>query len=205
MEQNQNQQPPVFNPGQAAPQPNPQYQPQGQARPMMEFGQAVKTCFKKFFDLKGRARRSEYWWFFLFCMVVSWVFNIFGGFVPWLSYIGLLISMILLIPSCTVQTRRLHDTGRSGWWVVVQILLMLGVYGSLCAMLLPYADKMMYLTGNMEIINVLMDAMEESPVAVAVMGISSLLLLIITIIIIVFSVIDSHYNENKYGPSPKYQ
>ena len=172
---------------------------------MMEFGQAVKTCFKKFFDLKGRARRSEYWWFFLFCMVVSWVFNIFGGFVPWLSYIGLLISMILLIPSCTVQTRRLHDTGRSGWWVVVQILLMLGVYGSLCAMLLPYADKMMYLTGNMEIINVLMDAMEESPVAVAVMGISSLLLLIITIIIIVFSVIDSHYNENKYGPSPKYQ
>ncbi|MBR5169186.1 MAG: DUF805 domain-containing protein [Muribaculaceae bacterium] len=205
MEQNQNPQPPVFNPGQPVQQPNPQYQPMVKPRPLLGFVEAVKICFSKFFDFKGRARRSEYWWFFLFCMLVSWVFNLLGSIWPALSIICLLVSIVLLIPSCSVQTRRLHDTGRSGWWVVVQILLMLTAYGSLCAMLIPHADKVMVLTDNMEMMNLMMDAFEQSPTAVAVMGISLVLLTIVTIILIVFSVKDSHWNENKYGPSPKYQ
>lgn len=205
MEQNQNPQPPVFNPGQPVHQPDPQFQPQVKPRPMLGFVEAVKICFSKFVDFKGRARRSEYWWFTLFCMLISWVLNLLSGIWPIFGTICLLVFFLLLIPSCSVQTRRLHDTGRSGWWVVVQVLLMFTVYGSLCAMLLPYADKVMFLTDNMEMMNLMMDAFEQSPTAVAIMGISAFLLTIITIIIIVFSVKDSHWNENKYGPSPKYQ
>ena len=205
MEQNQNQQPPMFNQPTGQIQPNPQYQPQVQGRPMMEPMESIKTCFKKFFDFTGRARRSEYWWFFLFCIIVSSVFSFVGGILPVLSYVGFCISALLLIPSCSVQTRRLHDTGRSGWWVVVQMALLLTFYGSMGYMFMPYAEQMMNITDNMEMANVFMDIMEQNTAAVAVFFISALLLVIVTIILIVFSVLDSHWTENKYGPSPKYQ
>ena len=88
MEQNQQSQPPVFNPQGQAQQPAPQYQPRVTASPMMDPVTAVKTCFKKYFDFKGRARRSEFWWlplpilqnttfiavnqlFIIFCLVIQ--------------------------------------------------------------------------------------------------------------------------------------
>lgn len=77
MEQNQQSQPPVFNPQGQAQQPAPQYQPRVTASPMMDPVTAVKTCFKKYFDFKGRARRSEYWWFMLATYIVNCVVN--GG------------------------------------------------------------------------------------------------------------------------------
>jgi uncharacterized membrane protein YhaH (DUF805 family) len=116
MEQNQNQQPqpPVFNPQQQQVPPQmPQYQPRVTARPMMGFIEAVKTCLKKYCDFKGRARRSEYWWFVLANFCASIVLSFLGNLInfPWLTTI---LSLALLIPSLGLTARRLHDIGKSG-------------------------------------------------------------------------------------------
>ena len=90
-------------------------------QPPLGFNEAVGTCFRKYFDFTGRARGSEYWYFFLFCVVIFIVatildINLFGipmedyGPVYSISFLG------LLIPSISAATRRLHDTGKSGWW-----------------------------------------------------------------------------------------
>jgi uncharacterized membrane protein YhaH (DUF805 family) len=90
-------------------------------QPPLSFNEAVGTCFRKYFDFTGRARGSEYWYFFLFCVVIFIVatildINLFGipmedyGPVYSISFLG------LLIPSISAATRRLHDTGKSGWW-----------------------------------------------------------------------------------------
>ena len=90
-------------------------------QPPLSFNEAVGTCFRKYFDFTGRARGSEYWYFFLFCAVIFIVatildINLFGipmedyGPVYSISFLG------LLIPSISAATRRLHDTGKSGWW-----------------------------------------------------------------------------------------
>ena len=90
-------------------------------QPPLSFNEAVGTCFRKYFDFTGRARGSEYWYFFLFCVVIFIVatildINLFGipmedyGPVYSISFLG------LFIPSISAATRRLHDTGKSGWW-----------------------------------------------------------------------------------------
>ena len=90
-------------------------------QPPLSFNEAVGTCFRKYFDFTGRARGSEYWYFFLFCTVIFIVatildINLFG--IPMEDYgpVYLISFFGLLIPSISAATRRLHDTGKSGWW-----------------------------------------------------------------------------------------
>jgi uncharacterized membrane protein YhaH (DUF805 family) len=70
----------------------------------MTFGQAIKTCFNKFVTVEGRASRSEYWWFALSNLITCGWFGI-GS-----------------IPSFFASIRRLHDVGKSGWWVLCPIV-----------------------------------------------------------------------------------
>lgn len=204
MEENQNPQPPVFNQPQG-PLPAQQYQPRVMARPMMEPVEAVKTCLRKYFDFNGRARRSEYWWFFLFTFIVSWVFSFLGNMTPVFTYIGLLVSLLLWIPSLSAMTRRLHDRNHSGWWVVAMFVCMLVVYGAFAVMLAPHMSALMAEGDNMATMLIFADAVQESPMAMSVATIAGVISFILFIITLVFTVKDSHWNENKYGPSPKYQ
>lgn len=205
MEQNQQPQPPVFNPQQPPQQPAPQYQPHVSAKPMMEPVEAVKTCFKKFFDFTGRARRSEFWWFFLFIIIVSSVFQYLGGFHPVITYIGLFCSLVLTIPQLSALTRRLHDTGHSGWWVLIYALAILVVYGALIAIFYPLADQLMAEGDNMMLAGLVADAFMDSPTAAGILMCGIIVAIILWLITFIFSVMDSKWGENKYGPSPKYQ
>ena len=205
MEQNQNPQPPVFN-QQQGPQPAQQYQPRVMARPMMEPVEAVMTCLQKFFDFRGRARRREYWWFFLFTFIVSWVFSFLGNMMtPVFTYIGLFIGLLLWIPSLAALTRRLHDRNHSGWWVVAMFICTLVAYGSFAVMLAPHMSALMGEGDNMAMMLIIADAVQEMPQAMAVAAVAGVCYFILFVITLVFAVQDSHWNENKYGTSPKYQ
>lgn len=84
------------------------------------FVDAVKRAFSNYCCFTGRASRSEYWWFALFQILVSWILTlpltvILGSdsIVP--SIVGYIWNLVVLLPALGLQFRRLHDTGRSGW------------------------------------------------------------------------------------------
>ncbi|MBO4804307.1 MAG: DUF805 domain-containing protein [Muribaculaceae bacterium] len=203
MEQNQPQ-PPVFNPQQGQ-QPAPQYQPRVSASPMLDPVTAVKNCLNKFFNFKGRARRSEYWWFVLFTIIVSSVFSSLSLFLPMLSVVGMVIGLILLIPMLAALTRRLHDRGHSGWWVFLYGLSLVLAYGAVMYILYPYLGQLQGEGSYGELAKIMADAVQDNQGAATVYLFSCLAALLFFIITLVFSVMDSKWGENKYGPSPKYQ
>lgn len=88
----------------------------------MSFKEAVFTCFfKKGTTFRGRASRSEFWWVYLFCIIIFFPalvldFLFFGG--P--AACTLILLLITIIPWVALCTRRLHDVGFCGWWQLLQ-------------------------------------------------------------------------------------
>ncbi len=214
MEQNQNPQPPMFNQPSGQPQPNQQYQPMVRPVPMMEPVEAVKTCLRKFFDFTGRARRSEYWWFILFYLIVALVWIFLSSFFMAVGFefssvnegpvktmvksstLMLVPILIFIIPSYAAQTRRLHDSGHSGWWIVASFAVSLVyVISYYFALMKPILDSESAGRGFNE---------NLSPTWMVVVGILSIISIVLSIVILVFTIQDSEPGENKYGPSPKY-
>lgn len=205
MEQQNQPQPPVFNQPQQPQGPDPQYQPRVTASPMMDPVTAVKTCFMKYFDFKGRARRSEFWWFILFVVIVSSVLTFLAGFVPAISYLSAIFSLAVIIPQLSALTRRLHDTNHSGWWVLIFGLFFLGYYGALAYLLGPNIESLAGMTDSWEMAETMVNSVQSSPVAATIMICCALGTVFFFIITFVFAVINSKWSENKYGPSPKYK
>ena len=87
---------------------------------------------KKYTVLDGRARRKEYWMFFLINLVIAVVLAIIDGLIGTFSTqagVGLLeglYSLAVLIPGIAVTVRRLHDTGRTGWWILISLIPFIG-------------------------------------------------------------------------------
>ena len=92
------------------------YMPNGyQQQPQsMGFGEAIKVCFSKFADFDGRASQAEFWWFVLFTCIVSFLTYGFG-------------CIVTFLPSLAVGSRRLHDTGRSGWFQLLSLIPLVGL------------------------------------------------------------------------------
>ena len=86
----------------------------------MNFGEAISTCFKKYVVFDGRASRSEYWWFALF----TWLVNIALRFV--IPALAGLFALAVLLPSLAVGARRLHDTNRSAWFLLLWLIPIVG-------------------------------------------------------------------------------
>jgi uncharacterized membrane protein YhaH (DUF805 family) len=88
---------------------------------MEDFQKAVKTCFTKFADFKGRAGRPEFWWFFLFQIGVYLVAGLIHDMVYGLAVLA------LLLPALAVGARRLHDIGKSAWWLLIALIPLVGL------------------------------------------------------------------------------
>ena len=92
----------------------------------MNFGQAVQSAFRQYAGFSGRARRSEYWFFFLFNLLLSIVVGIIDVAIG-SAVLGYLLTLALLLPGLAVGCRRLHDTGRPGAWLFIALIPLIGV------------------------------------------------------------------------------
>jgi len=80
----------------------------------MGFLKSVESGFRKYVVWKGRASRSEFWWFYLFCIIGTILTNLIGLGLG--LNITIVFSLATFLPQISVLIRRLHDTGHSGWW-----------------------------------------------------------------------------------------
>lgn len=107
----------------------------------MNFQDAVKNCFAKYTEFNGRAPRSEYWFWTLFATIVTVVAMILDGVLgtnftmddgyggetsSGYGYFYLAAVLGLLLPGLAVTVRRLHDTGRSGWFFLLALIPLVG-------------------------------------------------------------------------------
>ena len=100
------------------------------------------AALRKYFFFQGRARRKEYWYFFLFSAVFVWLAMFLDFMLGTFSMeleIGLLsgcFSIAMVAPYIAVSVRRLHDTNRSGWWFLLQFIPIVGTIWFLILMVL---------------------------------------------------------------------
>ena len=91
----------------------------------VSFSDAISLAFKNYVNFKGRSTRAEYWWFFLFTFTLSIVTQIIDSFSS-LGVTNSISSLIVLLPSLAVGVRRLHDIGKSGWWLLLWFAVIVG-------------------------------------------------------------------------------
>ncbi len=90
------------------------------------------TALKNYAVFSGRSRRSEYWYFALFYLIfyaVAAIVDVMAGTFDRASGIGLftgILTLAFLVPSLSVSVRRLHDTGRTGWWLLIALVPLVG-------------------------------------------------------------------------------
>jgi uncharacterized membrane protein YhaH (DUF805 family) len=166
----------------------------------MGFGQAIKTCFRKYFVISGRAPRSEYWWFSLFIFLVGGPLVLIAfiagvgalttaitgtgseaesaaGLAAGAAIVGLLafiFFLAIIAPSITVLVRRFHDVGLSGWWV-----------------------------GGYAIANVLVSSVGlNRDSATTLLAIFGIILNLAALGSFIVTLLPSQSGTNKYGPNP---
>ena len=150
---------------------------------------------KKYAQFSGRAPRAEYWWFYLGTIIATVCASIIDGILGFGSegsfpvgpFYGLL-GLGLIIPSIAVTVRRLHDTNRTGWWILLPVVgygLMIVIAGG------ALAGAM---TGDVE---------QSSATAFGGMFLIAALVAVISVIVLfVFMVLRGTMGPNDYGPDP---
>ncbi|CAE6953287.1 DUF805 domain-containing protein [Vibrio alginolyticus] len=83
------------------------------------------AVLKKYAVFTGRARRKEYWMFFLFNILITIVLEFLDGLLG-TTFIGAVYGLAVLIPGIAVTVRRLHDIGRTGWWALIGLIPVIG-------------------------------------------------------------------------------
>jgi len=144
----------------------------------------AKRPIEKYADFSGRAPRAEYWWYTLGIIVVAIAISIIESVVGLDHMVGpygplsLLFMLALIVPGLAVTVRRLHDTNRSAWW-----LLLIAPY-VVAAVLAVMAMK----TGSMA--------------GLGSAGVFGIVGLVCAVVLLVFMVLPGTPGDNRYGPSP---
>ena len=82
------------------------------------------VILKNYVNFEGRANRPEFWWFFLFNLIIGAILGCFGKAGVWLSSIW---SLAILLPYLGVSVRRLHDINKSGWYLLLALIPIVGI------------------------------------------------------------------------------
>ncbi len=96
----------------------------------VSFTEAIKMALQQnYCNFSGRSSRSEYWWYMLFYFIVSFIVSFIGNATGsqvlnyWLSFF---VGLALFLPSLGLCVRRLHDINKSGWWVLLNLIPVVG-------------------------------------------------------------------------------
>jgi uncharacterized membrane protein YhaH (DUF805 family) len=92
----------------------------------MTFGEAVKSGFDHYVKFDGRASRPAFWWWVLFAFLVGIAANIIDLAID-ARIFSALVGLALFLPNLSVSIRRLHDTNRTGWWVLIGLIPLIGL------------------------------------------------------------------------------
>ena len=92
----------------------------------MGFTEAIKSGFANYVNFSGRARRSAYWYWALYVLLVTIAANIIDAVAGTVPILSLVVGLGLFLPNLAVSIRRLHDTGRSGWWILIGLIPLIG-------------------------------------------------------------------------------
>ncbi|HSM94581.1 MAG TPA: DUF805 domain-containing protein [Rhizomicrobium sp.] len=153
----------------------------------MTFDQAIVSCFKKYAVFKGRAPRSEYWWFVLFIFLAeaaAVIVDVTAG----TNFIADIVELAFLLPQLAVSVRRLHDINRSGWWIGgMYILLLVGLA------VMAVAFGMSFQAGTPP---------QMSPIGGMVFALFGLVAFIYGITLFIFTLTKGTRGPNNYGPDP---
>lgn len=161
-----------------------------EAKPMLSFTEALKESTSNVFRFTGRARRSEYWWTMLVVCLAELILNFCGI----LSVLNIFLSLAVI----PLTFRRLHDTGRSGWWWGIGAI-MKGVF---IVVLLVKVMKVALGSYNDE-----PDDFDDA-IVFAMIGeylIYALIICLYHLVLLIFLCLDGSREENRYGASPKYK
>lgn len=152
----------------------------------MGFGDAIGEGFFNYMNFRGRAVRAEYWWWVLFAFIVAVVAAVLDALIFWgweNGPFGLVTSLALFFPGLSITVRRLHDTNRSGWWVLLPLIpLILTIVGFIAAVTL---DPFNWFRGP----------------GLLYIGGPALLLIAAFVIIMVFMFLPSNPGNNRFGPN----
>ena len=92
----------------------------------MTFSEAVKSGFDNYANFRGRASRPAFWWWFLFGVLVGIGANILDAIFGSYPVFSGIAGLALLLPDLAIGVRRLHDTGRTGWWLLIALIPIIG-------------------------------------------------------------------------------
>jgi uncharacterized membrane protein YhaH (DUF805 family) len=91
----------------------------------MGFGQAISSGFSNYVNFSGRACRSEYWYWILFIIIADIVAGIIDYAIG-IQVVTSLFGLATLLPNLAVAIRRLHDLDRTGWWIFIGLIPLVG-------------------------------------------------------------------------------
>ena len=147
----------------------------------------AKRPLQKYADFSGRAPRPEYWWFvlamtvlFIVASIIESIIGLNGMILGVYGPLTVLVWVATLLPSLSVAVRRLHDTDRSGWWILLPMV--------------PYA--LAFALGG---------AGMASGAGMAALGTATIFLLIgfvCAMVVLVFLVMNGTPGDNRFGPNP---
>ena len=170
----------------------------------MSFTDSVKTCLSKYVRFSGRASRSEYWWFILFIFLVSTILGMVDSAIFGIDPItqttngmfGPLFSLATLLPLLAVGWRRMHDTGRPGWYLLLPMLVTFGTFFFLMVGVMGFA--------SMQNFGADPDALVGPAAFLGMTGMFTAVIvqLVLVILLLWWLTRPSEAGSNEYGPPP---
>jgi len=99
--------------------------PQPMSNPLVGYWKRV--VLERYAQFQGRSGRAEFWWYFLAALIIGIVFNILIAVSNIFFVLYVIYGLAVLIPGLAVGVRRLHDTDKTGWWLLIGLIPLVGI------------------------------------------------------------------------------